>query len=121
MHVRYTADHEWVMLVEDVATVGVTDYAQRTLGELVFIELPVVGSTIARGAVAAVVESVKAASDIFAPLSGSILAVNTAAVSDPPLVNTDPMGAGWLFKMQWHQAGELSSLLDELEYQKLAK
>ena len=119
MEVRFTAEHEWVAVDGNQATVGITEYAQRALGDLVFVQLPTVGTSMPRGAVAAVVESVKAASDIFAPLSGRIVAVNPAAVADPSLVNTDPMDAGWLFKIELSDAAELSPLLDESAYREL--
>jgi glycine cleavage system H protein len=121
MGVRYTAEHEWVAIEGNHATVGITDYAQRALGDLVFVELPAVGSAISRGAVAAVVESVKAASDIFSPLTGCIVDVNPAAASDPSLVNTDPMGAGWLFKIEFNDSAESSELLDESAYLQIAR
>jgi glycine cleavage system H protein len=121
MDVRYTAEHEWVAVEEGLATIGITDHAQRALGDLVFVQLPEVGSSLARGAVAAVVESVKAASDIFAPLAGRVLEVNPAAVSDPSLVNSDPMGAGWLFKMELSDPQEFSSLMDEAAYREIAQ
>ena len=121
MDIRYTAEHEWVAVDGSRATVGITDYAQRALGDLVFVQLPAVGSAAARGAAAAVVESVKAASDIYAPLSGSVVEVNSAAVDDPSLVNSDPMGRGWLFKMELSDAAELDQLLDEQAYRQIAK
>lgn len=120
MPVRYTAEHEWVLAQGNHATVGITDYAQRALGDLVFVQLPTVGSAIARGDVAAVVESVKAASDIFSPLTGRIIEVNAAAAGDPSLVNKDPMGAGWLFKIEWNDAAESAALLDESAYRQIS-
>jgi glycine cleavage system H protein len=120
MEIRYTAEHEWVAVEGSLATVGITDYAQRALGDLVFVQLPTVGSSMAQGAVAAVVESVKAASDIYAPLTGSIIEVNPATSSDPSLLNTDPMGVGWLFKIQIDDAQELTGLLDEQAYRQIA-
>ena len=121
MEVRYTAEHEWVAADERLATIGITDYAQRTLGDLVFVQLPDVGASLARGAVAAVVESVKAASDIFAPLAGRVVEVNTAAATDPSLVNSDPLGAGWLFKMELADPQEFASLLDEAAYARISQ
>ena len=120
MDLRYTPEHEWVAVDGNHATIGITDFAQRALGDLVFVQLPTVGSTMPRGAVAAIVESVKAASDIYTPLTGNIVEVNPAAVGDPSLVNTDPMGAGWLFKIELSDASELSQLLDEHAYRQIA-
>ena len=120
MEIRYTAEHEWVAIEGKLATVGITDFAQRALGDLVFVQLPSVGSSMARGAVVAVVESVKAASDIFAPLTGSIVEVNPTTVTDPSLINTDPLGGGWLFKVEWQNAEELTELLDEQAYRQIA-
>jgi glycine cleavage system H protein len=121
MEIRYTAEHEWVAIDGNRATVGITDYAQRALGDLVFVQLPTVGSAISRGAVAAVVESVKAASDIYSPLTGRIIEMNAATASDPSLVNTDPMGAGWLFKIEWSDPAELTDLLDESAYRQISQ
>lgn len=120
MEIRYTAEHEWVAVDGQVATVGITDYAQRTLGDLVFVQLPDLGAALVKGAAAGVVESVKAASDIYAPLTGRILAVNAAIVANPALVNTDPQGAGWLFKISVDERAELTQLLDEDAYRELA-
>jgi glycine cleavage system H protein len=119
MDLRYTPEHEWLTLEGTRATVGITDHAQQALGDLVFVQLPQVGTSVTRGATIAVVESVKAASDIFAPLTGRIAEVNTAAVSDPALVNKAPIGAGWLFKIDLSDAAELSQLLDESAYLKI--
>ncbi len=119
MPMRYTAEHEWVTVDEDVATVGITDHAQRVLGDLVFVQLPEVGTRLEKGAVAGVVESVKAASDIYTPLSGVIAAVNAATVDSPAVVNTDPLGSGWLFKITVGDASELEQLLDAAAYQQL--
>jgi glycine cleavage system H protein len=119
MKVRYTAEHEWVAVDGNVATVGITDHAQNALGDLVFVQLPEVGASLARGAVAGVVESVKAASDIFAPLTGRIVEVNTKIVADPGVVNADPAGAGWLFKIQYSNAAEWDQLLDESAYRQI--
>ena len=120
MEVRYTAEHEWVAVEANIATIGITDFAQRTLGDLVFVQLPAVGSSLAKGSVAGVVESVKAASDIYAPLTGRVLEVNAATVETPELVNSDPMGAGWLFKLEVSNPAEVAELLDEAAYGKLA-
>jgi glycine cleavage system H protein len=120
MDIRYTAEHEWVGLDGNLATVGITDYAQAALGDLVFVQLPEVGASIPKGAAVAVVESVKAASDILAPLSGAIVEINSAAVTDPSLVNTQPMTAGWLFKIELSDVSELTTLLDESAYRKIS-
>jgi glycine cleavage system H protein len=120
MELRYTADHEWVAVVDGHATVGITDYAQRALGDVVYVQLPDVGATVTRGAVAAVVESVKAASDIFAPLTGRVVEINAAASEDPSLLNKDPLGGGWLFKVELQDRGELGALLDETAYTRIA-
>ena len=120
MDIHYTAEHEWIAVADGIATVGITDHAQRALGDLVFVQLPEVGAALAKGAVAAVVESVKAASDIFAPLTGTVVEANSATVNDPALINADAMGAGWLFKIKLSHAGELTDLLDENAYRKIA-
>ena len=120
MEVRYTAEHEWVAVEANIATIGITDYAQRVLGDLVFVQLPSVGASLAKGAAAGVVESVKAASDIYAPLTGRIVEVNPATVETPGLVNSDPMGAGWLFKIEVGDPAKVDQLLDEAAYGKLA-
>ena len=120
MEIRYTPEHEWVAVEANTATIGITDYAQRVLGDLVFVQLPTVGSSLVKGAAAGVVESVKAASDIYTPLTGRIIEVNPATVETPGLVNSDPMGAGWLFKIEVGNASEVADLLDEAAYGKLA-
>ena len=114
---RYTKDHEWVSLSGDTATIGITDYAQDTLGDVVFVELPELGREVAEGEACAVVESVKAASDVFAPLAGRIKETNQAIVDDPSLVNRDAAGEGWFFKMEVSDPGEFHSLMDADEYQ----
>lgn len=116
---KFTNDHEWLRIDGDIATVGITQYAQEQLGDLVFIELPAAGRELDRGAAAAVVESVKAASDVYSPLSGEITQVNESIVQEPGLVNSDPMGKGWLFKMKIADASEIEALLDEAAYQAL--
>jgi glycine cleavage system H protein len=116
---KFTNDHEWLRIDGDIATVGITQYAQEQLGDLVFIELPAAGRELDRGAAAAVVESVKAASDVYSPLSGEITQVNESIVQEPGLVNSDPMGKGWLFKMKITDASEIETLLDEAAYQAL--
>jgi glycine cleavage system H protein len=121
MDIRFTADHEWLVIDGDTARVGITDHAQSLLGDLVFVELPSVGREVAKGATVAMIESVKAASDVYSPLTGTIVEVNTAVAGDPSLVNSDPMGAGWLFKIRFNGVDELSELLTEADYQRLAQ
>jgi glycine cleavage system H protein len=113
---KYTADHEWLRLDGEVATIGITDFAQDKLGDLVFVELPSIGAKLKKGAAAATVESVKAASDVYAPVSGEVIEVNTQVASKPELVNSAPTGDGWLFKLRLVDPGELGTLLDEQAY-----
>ncbi len=115
--VKFTADHEWVQITGNLARVGITQYAQEQLGDVVFVELPAVGATFAQGKEAAVVESVKAASDIYAPLSGTVAAVNDGLPDNPSLVNTDPQGDGWFFEITLSNPSELDGLMDETAYQ----
>ena len=112
----YTDEHEWIDVEGDIATVGITDYAQGQLGDIVFVELPEVGALIEQGKDAAVVESVKAASDVYAPITGEITEVNPALEEDPALVNTSPEEGGWFFKMTIADEGELDGLMDEDGY-----
>jgi glycine cleavage system H protein len=114
---RYSQDHEWIRLDGDVATVGITDYAQSQLGDVVYVELPAIGKQVAKGGDAAVVESVKAASEVYAPVSGEVVAVNEALSDEPATVNTDPTGAGWFFKLKLSDPQELDGLMDEAGYQ----
>lgn len=116
---KYTPDHEWLALAGDVATVGITQHAVEQLGDLVFVQLPDVRAKVAKGDGAAVVESVKAASDVYAPLDGEIVEVNQAIVDDPSLVNSDPAGKGWFFKLKLADVGAMSALLDEAGYKAL--
>lgn len=116
MSVKYTADHEWLRIEGDVATVGITNYAQEQLGDVVFVELPKIGRTVKKAEAAAVVESVKAASDVYSPLTGEIVAANDALVADPALVNADPMNGAWFFKIKLSEPGELAGLMDEAAY-----
>jgi glycine cleavage system H protein len=118
---KYTKDHEWLSIEGDTATVGITDYAQEQLGDLVFVELPKVGAKVKKGGEAATVESVKAASDVYSPLSGEVIDANKTIVDDPSLVNSDPQGAAWFFKVKVADAGELSDLMDEASYLAYAK
>lgn len=112
----YTEDHEWLRVEGGVATIGITNYAQEQLGDLVFVELPEVGKTLAKGDVAVVVESVKAASDVYAPADGEIVEANTALSAEPALVNSSPAADGWLWKMRLADEGQLSGLMDEAAY-----
>ncbi|MEM9029079.1 MAG: glycine cleavage system protein GcvH [Pseudomonadota bacterium] len=113
---KYTESHEWISVDGDIATVGITTHATEQLGDVVFVELPDVGSTFAAGGEAATVESVKAASDIYAPLAGTITEVNQAIVDDPAKVNADPMGNAWFFKLKLDDPSSASGLLDEAAY-----
>lgn len=117
--VKFTKDHEWLRVENDTATIGITAYAQEQLGDLVYVELPAPGSDLKKGAQAAVVESVKAASDVYAPVSGNVTAVNDQLASEPGLVNSDAMGRGWLFKIRIADASELDALMDEAAYKEL--
>ena len=121
MTVRYTKDHEYIRVEGDTGIVGITDYAQEQLGDVVFVELPVVGKTMTKGAEAAVVESVKAASEIFAPVSGEVVAVNTELEGAPGAVNEDPSGKGWFLKLKLKDPAELDGLMTEQQYQEFLK
>ena len=112
----YTKDHEWIDVDGSTATVGITDYAQGQLGDVVFVELPAVGAVVAAGKEAAVVESVKAASEVYAPVSGTVVEANGALEATPDLVNTSPEGEGWFFKLTLSNPGELDGLLDDADY-----
>jgi glycine cleavage system H protein len=112
----YTEDHEWIEVDGDSATVGITDYAQSQLGDIVFAEVPATGATLKKGGDAAVVESVKAASDVYAPVSGTVTEGNDALEGDPALVNSDPEGEGWFFKLTLSDTSELDSLMDVTAY-----
>lgn len=113
---RYNSSHEWVRLEGDIITVGITDHAQAELTDVVFVELPAVGRKVDHGDPTAVVESVKAASDIYAPLSGEITEANPEVEADPALVNTNPYGKGWIFKMRLNDAASVSQLMDAAAY-----
>ncbi len=117
MTILFTSDHEWLRIEGDVATVGITDYAQSQLGDVVFVELPKVGRTLKKAEAAAVVESVKAASDVYAPISGEILEVNESIVGEPALVNSDAADKAWFFKIRIADRSELGGLMDEAAYQ----
>src|SRR5689334_12188376 len=116
MTTLFTSDHEWLRIEGDVATVGITDYAQQQLGDVVFVDLPKVGRALKKADAAAVVESVKAASDVYAPISGEILEVNEELSSEPALVNSDAQGKAWFFKMKIADKSELGELMDETAY-----
>ena len=115
---RFTKDHEWIRVEGDVGTVGITDYAQSQLGDVVYVELPQAGKTVAKGDEAAVVESVKAASEIYAPVSGEVLEVNSALEGAPQTVNESPLGDGWFLRLRVTDPGELDGLMDEAAYRK---
>jgi len=116
MTTRFTKDHEYIRVEGDTAVVGITDYAQQQLGDVVYVELPEVGKTIAKGSEAAVVESVKAASEVFAPVSGEVVAVNSDLEGAPGTVNEDPSGRGWFLKLRIKDQGELEALMTEEQY-----
>jgi glycine cleavage system H protein len=114
--VRYTKDHEWISVDGDVGTVGITDYAQQQLGDVVYVELPEVGRNVAKSGEAAVVESVKAASEVYAPVSGEVVEVNGALEGAPATVNEDAQGKGWFLKLKLENPGELDELMTEEQY-----
>ena len=116
---KFTQEHEWLKIEGDVATVGITTHAAEQLGDLVFVELPDVGATFSKNGEAATVESVKAASDVYCPLDGEIVEINQAIVDDPSLVNSDPQGAGWFFKLKLSNTADADALLDEADYKEL--
>ena len=116
MTVKYTKDHEWVRVEGASAVVGISDYAQTQLGDVVYVEVPEVGRKLEQGKEAAVVESVKAASEVYAPISGEVTAVNADLAGEPGRVNADPMGEGWFFKMTIAKPKELDALMDEAQY-----
>lgn len=115
--VRYTKEHEWIRVEDGVGVVGITEYAQEQLGDIVYVELPEVGAGMTQGAEAAVVESVKAASEIYAPVGGEVTEVNQNLADNPGTVNTDAMGEGWFFKMKIADTGEVARLMDGVDYQ----
>jgi glycine cleavage system H protein len=114
--IKYTTDHEWISVEGDIGTVGITPFAQEKLGDLVFVELPAVGASYDKGQTACTVESVKAAADVFAPVSGEIVAANEKVTAEPGLVNISPTGDGWLFKLRVADRGEVDALMDEKAY-----
>ena len=119
MTIYYTSEHEWISVEGDVGTVGITAFAAEKLGDVVFVELPEIGNSYAQKDIAGVVESVKAAADVYMPVSGEIVAINEALQADPTLANSDPMGAGWFFKVKLSSPNEITALLDEAAYQAL--
>ena len=117
MHtLRFTQDHEWIRQDGDTAVIGITDYAQQQLGDIVYVELPAVGTTVEAGKEAAIVESAKAASEVYAPVSGEIVAVNEAIAGDPAKVNADPMGEGWFLAVRLADPKALDGMMDEAAY-----
>jgi len=116
MSLYFTKEHEWIRVEGDQATVGISNHAQGQLGDIVFAEVPEAGKQLSKGQEAAVVESVKAASDVYAPVSGEVIEGNQAVADDPALVNNDPEGAGWFFKLKLSNPGELDGLMDEAAY-----
>ena len=114
--IKYTEDHEWLTIDNNIATVGITHHAQDALGDVVFVDLPEVGKTFEPKDVAGVVESVKAAADVYMPVSGEITEVNEALRADPSLANSDPLGSGWFFKVKLSNPAELDALMDETSY-----
>jgi len=118
---RFTSDHEWIGLDGNIATIGITEYAAEELGDVIYVELPVVGDTFARGDNLAVAESVKAAADIFAPIGGTVTEVNQALEDEPGLVNEDPMDSGWIARLDVDDVAELDDLMDEEQYEEYLK
>jgi glycine cleavage system H protein len=119
--IRFTKDHEYVRVDGDVGTVGISDHAQQQLGDLVFVELPAVGAKLDKGSGAAVVESVKAASDVFAPVSGEVVAVNGEVDAEPGLINQDALGRGWIFKIKLADRKQLDALMGQSDYDAFLK
>jgi len=115
-NIKFTKDHEWIRIEGETATVGITDYAQQQLGDVVFVELPDVGKALERGKDAAVVESVKAASEVFAPVDGAVTEINKLLQDQPDTVNSDPQGTGWFFKIKLADITQLDALMNETEY-----
>ncbi len=119
--VKYSEEHEWIRIEGDTGTIGITQYAQEQLGDVVFVDVPAAGRKVAKGESVAVVESVKAASDIYAPVSGEVVESNAALAETPGDVNTEPMGKGWFFKIKMSDKGELAGLMDEAAYETFVK
>ncbi len=118
---RFTKEHEWVKPENDITAVGITDYAQKELGDVVYVELPSIGDSIGKGDPCSNIESVKAVSDIYAPVSGEVVEVNTALEDKPETVNKDPYGGGWIFKVKMDAPGELDELMDLAQYEEYLK
>jgi glycine cleavage system H protein len=118
---RYTKEHEWVRLAGDVATVGVTPYAAEQLGDVVFVELPAVGRVVEQAAPVGVIESVKAVSDLFSPVSGEVIEANEKLAATPELVNSDPLGEGWMVRIRISDASQMETLLDQAAYEELTR
>ena len=118
-NLKFTTDHEWVRVEGDTAVIGITDYAQQQLGDVVFVELPDVGKVLERGKDAAVVESVKAASEVYAPVDGVVIETNPLLLDEPATVNTDPHGAGWFLKVKLSDTAQLDALMDETQYKNM--
>lgn len=118
---KYSQEHEWIRVEGDVGTIGITQYAQEQLGDVVFVEVPQAGRKVAKGEACAVVESVKAASDIYAPVSGEVTEANAALADSPGDINAEPMGKGWFFKIRLSDKGELAGLMDEAAYDAFVK
>ncbi|MEW6436379.1 MAG: glycine cleavage system protein GcvH [Pseudomonadota bacterium] len=116
---KYTEDHEWIRLDGDIATIGITDHAVEQLGDIVFVELPAVGAALVKGQVAATLESVKAASDVYAPLNGEVVEVNEAIVAEPIKINQDPQSGGWFYKLRLSNPADVDALMDESAYRNL--
>jgi glycine cleavage system H protein len=116
---RYSAEHEWVRVDGTIAEVGITDFAQDNLGDIVYVQLPEIGATLVRDAACSEVESTKSVSDIFAPVSGTVVEVNEALTTTPELINSDPYGAGWMFRVELSDAAEVDTLMDAAAYQAL--
>ena len=121
MSLYFTGEHEWIRVEGNIATIGISDHAQHALGDIVFAEVPEAGRKLAKGQEAAVVESVKAASDVYAPVAGEVTEGNSAVADDPSLINTDPEGDGWFFKMELADASEVDGLMDEAAYREWVK
>lgn len=119
--VKYSEEHEWIRVEGDTGTIGITQYAQEQLGDVVFVDVPAAGRKVAKGESVAVVESVKAASDIYAPVSGEVIESNAALADTPGDVNAEPMGKGWFFKIRMSDKGELAGLMDEAAYEAFVK
>jgi glycine cleavage system H protein len=116
---KFTRDHEWILIDGGAATIGITEHAQEQLGDVVFVELPKLGRSVEAGESAAIVESVKAASEVYAPIAGEIVEINQEVVADPSLPNSDPMGKGWLFRMKIAERFQIDTLMDEQAYRSL--